>query len=117
MSTLHKEIEFEDAIEADLVERGGWLKGNRDDFDPATALDSKQFFTFIETTQNSLWEALRKQHGSGLEEAVIDSLAKSLDQFGTLDALRRGIKFFGKQIDLAYFRPSHKLNPDILQLR
>ena len=39
---------------------------------------------------------------------------KSIDSRGTLDVLRHGVKFYGKRIDCAYFRPAHGLNPEII---
>src|SRR5262249_25057132 len=69
---------------------------------------------FLQDTQPRVWEELRKHHGAGLEEALLDALGKTLESRGTIDVLRHGFKFFGKKIDLAYFRPAHGLNPDII---
>jgi type I restriction enzyme R subunit len=109
-----KELHFEDAIEHSLITNGGWTKGEAKDFDRKTAIVSKDFFAFVETTQPDLWSDLRKHHGAGLEAAVIDTLSKALDLRGTLDVLRHGFKFFGKKIECAYFKPAHGMNPDIL---
>ncbi|MFP4601212.1 MAG: type I restriction endonuclease subunit R, partial [Persicimonas sp.] len=40
---------------------------------------------------------------------------KSLRKQGVLDVLRRGFRFYGQPIRLAYFRPAHGLNPDVLE--
>lgn len=109
-----KELHFEDAIEHHLVTAGGWTKGNLADFDRQTALVASDLFAFIESTQPELWTDLRKHHQSGLEAAVLDTLVKTLDQRGALDVLRHGLKFFGKKIECAYFKPAHGMNPDIL---
>ncbi|HMR77916.1 MAG TPA: type I restriction endonuclease, partial [Polyangiaceae bacterium] len=116
MSAKTKEIHFEDAIEAHLVEHGGWQKGTATDFSPELALERKHVFAFIEATQPELWTELRKQHGNSLEQTLLDWLTKALDQRGTLDVLRHGFKFYGKKIDLAYFKPAHSLNPEVLAL-
>lgn len=109
-----KEIHFEDAIEHHLTNFGGWTKGSAKDFDPRTALVSKDFFAFVESTQREMWTELRKHHQAGLEGAVLDTLLKALDSRGLLDVIRHGFKFFGKKIDCAYFKPAHGMNPDIL---
>ncbi|HEY4016507.1 MAG TPA: type I restriction endonuclease [Polyangiaceae bacterium] len=109
-----KEQHFEDAIEDHLVTRGGWARGVAKDFDRKTALASKDLFAFIEATQPATWGELRKQHPSGLEAAVLDTLVKTLDSRGALDVLRHGFKFFGKKLDCAYFKPAHGMNPDTL---
>ena len=112
--TKTKELHFEDAIEHHLISSGGWTKGSPKDFDRATALVSKDFFAFVESTQPELWTELKKHHQSGLEAAVLDTLVKALDSRGSLDVLRHGFKFFGKKIECAYFKPAHGMNPEIL---
>ncbi|MEZ4225972.1 MAG: type I restriction endonuclease [Polyangiaceae bacterium] len=116
MTANHTERAFEDAIEAHLVDHGGWQRGDAADFSPELALERKHVFAFIEATQPDLWAELKKQHGSSLEQTLLDWLTKALDQRGTLDVLRHGFKFYGKKIHLAYFKPAHSLNPDVLAL-
>jgi type I restriction enzyme R subunit len=114
MPGKHTERAFEDAIQHSLVTTGGWTPGDPQAFDRERALSPADFFAFVEATQTALWRDLRDQHGAGLEEAVLDTLVKSLESRGTVDVLRHGFKFFGKKLDCAYFRPAHGLNPDIL---
>jgi type I restriction enzyme, R subunit len=114
MTASHKEKAFEDGVEAHLLGHG-WLQGDPAGFRRDLALDPAHLFAFIETTQPALWTDLRKHHGASLEGAVLDALVKVLETRGTLDVLRHGFKFYGKQIDLAYFRPAHGLNPDIIE--
>ena len=116
---IRKEAAFESAIEVHLLEHG-WLKGDPNDFDRELALDKKQLFAFIEATQSDLWEKLRAQHGGDLENAIIDSLAKTLESQGMLDVVRHGFKFYGKRLRLAYFRPAHgpaSMGPTLLTPR
>ena len=109
-----KELHFEDTIEDHLVQKGGWLKGTAADFDRELALFPPEFFSFVGATQTALWTELKKQHQSSLEASVLDTLVKELEHRGSLDVFRHGIKFFGKRIACAYFRPAHGLNPDVL---
>ncbi|WP_438020291.1 type I restriction endonuclease [Sorangium sp. So ce315] len=114
MPGKHDEKTLEDAVEASLLGLGGWVKGDSKSFDPERGLHRADFFAFVEATQPELWADLKKQHGAGLGDAVLDTLVKSLETRGTLDVLRHGLKFFGKRIDCAAFRPAHGLNPEIL---
>src|SRR5262245_34352009 len=104
MTEIYKEHAFEDVIEAHLLAHG-WLKGQPTDFQRDLALDRAHLFSFLGATQPELWSLLRAQHGAGLEQAVLDTLVKTLESRGTLDVLRHGVKFYGKKLDLAYFRP------------
>ena len=53
-------------------------------------------------------------HGANLESTLIETLVKELDNKGAMDVLRHGFRFYGKTFRLAYFKPSHGLNPDAL---
>lgn len=108
-----KEIDFEDAIERDLLASGGYLKGDPADFDAQLALIPKELFAFLEASQPALWQQLRREHRTGLEAGLLDALTKHLASSGTLDVLRHGFKLFGKRIATAFFRPAHGLNPDL----
>ncbi len=108
----HKEIDFEAAIEQDLLE-AGYLRGEPADFDASLALIPKDLFAFIEATQPELWAQLNKNHPTGLESGLLDALTKKLNDRGTLEVLRHGFKFYGKRIATAFFRPAHGLNPEL----
>ena len=111
---VHTEKTFEEAIEAHLLDKGGWTKGNARDFNRESGLVPEAFFAFVQDSQPQHWEELRKQQGSGLDESLLDALRKNLESRGTLDVLRHGFKLLGKKIEAAYFQPAHGLNPDIL---
>ncbi len=115
MTAKHTERAFEDSVERGLLSSvGGWTKGRPEDFDREIAVVPPEVMAFIEATQPALWADLRKQHAAGLEAGILDAVTKALDARGTLDVLRHGFKFFGKKIDMAFFRPAHGMNPDIL---
>ena len=108
---VHTEKTFEDVVEAGLL-ASGWTKGTPATFDREVALDPSHLFHFIQDTQPALWSAFEAQHGDQLEPLFLEWLAKERASRGTLDLLRHGMKFYGKQVELAYFRPAHSLNPE-----
>ncbi len=110
----HIEREFENAIEEHLLGHG-WLKGNPEHFDRAPALDVGEVVRFIAETQAATWADLTRQHGDGVGKTVIESLVKALDYQGALDVLRHGFGFMGKRLRVASFKPSHGLNPDLVE--
>jgi len=115
MPVSYTEKAFETAIEAHLLARG-YLQGDPVTFDRARALDPVHLFAFIGGTQGAVWDGLRARHGEGLAAAFLDVLVKNLAERGMLDVLRKGVKFYGKRIRLAYFKPASGLNPDTLAL-
>lgn len=116
MPTDHTEKAFETAIEDYLLGQGGYAKADPANFDRERAVDPTILIPFIRETQPGKWAALEQMHGSETATAVLDDLCKAMDTRGSLDVIRHGFKTYGKQIEIAFFRPSHGLNPDTLKL-
>ncbi len=114
MTAQHVERAFETAIEEHLLGHG-WRKGNPDRFDRALALDPAEVVGFIAESQPTTWADLTRQHGEGVGKTVIEWLVKALDHQGALDVLRHGFKFMGKHLRVAFFKPTHGLNPDLVE--
>lgn len=105
---------FESYVETILLNQAGWLAGDLAEWDVERALFPTPICAFLEDTQPKLWEEMRKLHGTGLESLLINTLAKELDSKGSLHVIRHGFKFYGKTFRLAYFKPAHELNQDVL---
>jgi type I restriction enzyme R subunit len=84
--------------------------------DVDSALFPPRIWAFIAETQPKLWADMRTLHGVGLEQLIVDALVKELDLKGSLHVLRHGFKFFGRTFRLAYFKPAHGLNDEVLRL-
>ena len=107
---------FESYVEEILRDKAGWETGALTEWDVERALFPARVFAFLQATQQKLWKDMRTLHGAGLESLLIDTLVKELDHKGTLHILRHGFKFYGKTFRLAYFKPAHGLNYDVLRL-
>lgn len=106
---------FEIYVEEILLSKGGWKCGSNSEWDKERALFPARVFAFLKDTQGQLWEELRLQHGTGLEPILVSTLVKELDAKGSLHILRHGFKFYGKTLKLAYFKPAHSANWEVLQ--
>ena len=106
MAVDHREIAFETAIEASLLEAGGYDRADPKNFDRERCLDPTILIPFLKETQPTEWAALEKLHGESTEQIVLDDLCKALDAQGMLPVLRRGFKCFGKPLRVAYFAPA-----------
>ncbi len=107
---------FETYVETILLNHSGWQSGTVAEWDVEAALFPGRIFAFLEDTQPKLWKQMRELHGAGLENLLIKALVKELDLKGALHILRNGFKFYGKTFRLAYFKPAHGLNYDVLAL-
>ena len=110
------ERDFETHVEEILLGQSGWKSGANAEWDKERALSPTRIFAFLQDTQPELWQQMRDLHGPGLETMLIASLVKELDIKGTLHVLRHGFKFYGKTFRLAYFKPAHGLNYEIIDL-
>lgn len=110
---------FEDAIEAALLEQGGYLQSLPSHFDPVLGIDTSELFAFIDATQAKPWKSLLGRYGNNSDTAqrgFAKRLATELDIRGTVDVLRHGIVDLGVRIKLAFFKPAHSLTPELLAL-
>lgn len=106
---------FEAYIEESLLEKGGWVPGTNKEWDKKNAIFHQRIISFIKDTQLKLYQKMQELHGNELDEKIISTLIKEKNIKGTLHILRHGFRFFGKTIDMAYFKPAHSLNNDILE--
>lgn len=108
----HSELAFEIAIEAGLVNAGGYEKRDASAYDEALALFPEDVISFLQDSQAAKWGQLEVLLGDKTRATVLDSLAKELEIKGTLHVLRYGFKCYGKTFRLAHFRPNSGMNPE-----
>lgn len=109
MSPVYDERTFEDNIVASMV-ANGWARSQPDDYDPELCLDTAQLTRFLGATQGDQFEELAARCGdstAAAQKKFTETLAKRIDERGTLHLLRQGITVEGLRFELAYFRPSH----------
>ena len=107
---------FESHVEETLLRQGGWRRIPNAGWDAERALFPARICAFLEATQPKPWAQMRALHAAGLESLLVDALARELDLKGTLHVLRHGFKFYGKTFRMAWFKPAHALNEEVLAL-
>jgi len=107
---------FETYVEEILLTHGGWKPCSSAEWDKERALFPAQVFAFIADTQAKQWAEMRSLHAAGLEALLLTTLVKELDAKGSLHVLRHGFKFYGKTFRLAYFKPAHGANFEVIDL-
>ena len=94
--------------------RGDYEQRDRTHYDPELCLDPAIAVEFVMETQPKEWEKLVKQYGAkGARERFLARLQKQVEDRGTLDVLRNGVRLSGTHLRLAYFRPASGLNPEL----
>jgi len=114
---------LEDEITTDLVDSGyrvckvGTDALSRPDFDATHGLDTSELFAFIEDTQPDQWAKVVAGHGGDIAHArsrFLQRLAQQIDQLGTLDVLRHGIRDSSEEIRLSYRKPAFGVAPELV---
>lgn len=114
--TQTNEFAFESYVEQILRDRSGWHTASATEWDPERALFPERIVAFIQDTQPRLWADMHALHGDGLKPLLLNTLVKELELKGMLHILRHGFKFYGKTFRMAYFKPAHGLNDEVLAL-
>jgi type I restriction enzyme, R subunit len=109
---IHTELTFEQAIEASLLEQGGYVKGNSSDFDVKQGLFPLYITEFLKLSQSKAWAKIESIHKDEAEKKVILRLIKEIDLRGALDVIRKGFTDYGVKFHMAYFKPESSLNPE-----
>src|SRR5947209_1803737 len=112
---VHKEKPFEDFI-ADHLTSNGWIAGDPKRWNRQGALDTDNLFAFLEESQPKKWERLQGIHGDNVQERFLSRLTKELDARGTIDILRRGVDDYGVRFQLCFFKPTHGMAPEAVEL-
>ena len=112
--TQTNEFAFESQVETILREQSGWRPGSVAEWDQERALFPERVIAFLQDTQPKLWAEMLSLHGDGLKPLLLNTLIKELELKGMLHVLRHGFKFYGKTFRMAYFKPAHGLNDEVL---
>ncbi len=113
MPEIHTEQTFETNIVDSLVQKGGYIEGNPQDYNAELGLDISKLISFLKLTQSERLERLLELK---TEQQIVERIVRELALKGSLGCLRHGIDDSGVHLDLAYFKPESGLNPDTLEL-
>ncbi len=123
MSSISEKL-LEDEIAAHLVTHGGYRgckigtgPDSREEFDATLGLDTLELFAFIEETQRPAWEHLVTAHGgedAHARQRFVHRLAQQIDERGTIDVLRHGIRDQNVEIQLSYRKPAFDVAPELV---
>ena len=102
---------FEDHIE-ERLNRSGYRSLSPADYDKYRCLIPEELLKFIQNTQPTEYERLKREYGAATPDRLLNRIAMQIERRGVLDVLRKGVKDRGCNFSLTYFRPSSGMNPD-----
>jgi len=123
MSSISERL-LEDEITSHLVTLGGYRVCKlgtdpewRPEFNAGRGLDTRELFAFIEATQRVEWEKLTAAHGGDdavARQRFVQRLVQQIDDRGTVEVLRHGIRDQNVEIRLSYRRPAFSVAPELV---
>jgi type I restriction enzyme R subunit len=111
MAVNYKEIDFEEHIEAHLLNTGYYSR-TPEEYDKSLCLIPAEVVGFIQTTQPKEFEKLEKQYGADTAQKLLERVAREVGKHGVLEVLRKGITDRGAKFKLAYYKPASGMNPE-----
>lgn len=97
---------FQKFITNQLVNEHQYIETGSTEFDREFCINSKQVLAFIEATQPTVYERIKKS-----ERSFFVRLDEKIKELGVIEVLRKGIKHItGENIDLFYRKPSSNYN-------
>ena len=117
MAGKHTEQAFEETIESRLLTHG-WHQGQASSYRVDLGLDGFELISFMHESQPDTWDLLVKHYGSTdlAQDALYKRVSSEIDARGALDVLRKGVEVNWVQVDLAYWRPAHRITPELWDL-
>lgn len=97
------EAAFEEAIENTLVKSLGYEVGKNQDFNVKYALDEPRFWQFLENTQATELDKLKRQ--SDWKQKVLSRLDRMITKYGVLHVLKRPLEVDDASFTLFYQAP------------
>ncbi|MBX0296994.1 type I restriction endonuclease subunit R [Haloarcula nitratireducens] len=110
---IYDEHAFEDAIEAHLLQHGGYEQLPAEEFDAERGIFPDVVVSFVKETQPDKWEKLETAYKGNARKRFLQDLTSALENLGTLEILRHGLRTTGTTIELAAFKPNTGLNPEV----
>ncbi|WP_285906610.1 type I restriction endonuclease subunit R [Pseudodesulfovibrio pelocollis] len=106
---------LENTFQQDIVNAlvaGGWRLGTSAGYDREHALYPEDVVGFMSEAQPDQWAKFCKMYPENPEASMLRSLARALDDKGTLQILRKHYTDRGARIHMCRFKPDHGLNEE-----
>ena len=112
----YKEKRFEEDIQSFMLNNGGYIKGDMQNYDKEKALNLNLLIQFIKDTQPKAWERFDKQCNFDSEKKFYKALNDEIEIHGLIHILRHGFTYRGIKFYIAYFKPESNLNTNLWEL-
>lgn len=110
-----KEKHFESDIEAYMINKGGFTKGDQKTYNKERAIDLPKLIEFVKKTQPKEWLRYERNYGTDAEIKLYKRFQESVDMHGLLYVIRHGFEDRGAKIQVAAFKQNTSLNKSVIE--
>ena len=107
-----KERAFQTVIKDYLIQENAYTESFNKGYNKELAIDTHCLFSFLEATQEKGINKLKEIYKTNYKNKVLSNIVENLRTRGAIDVLKHGVKDFGVELKLAYFKPPTDLNID-----
>ena len=116
MPTKTNEESFESLIEASLINKAKYRKGESQHYNKEYCLDTFELFRFLEETQADTLAEYKKRRGENYKILLCKRIYQQIQQKGIIKVLRKGISDQELKFFVLYKIPSSNKNPQSIKL-
>lgn len=117
MNNILSEKEYQNFMIQFLEKQNGYVIRSNAKFDRRFAMDAEMLFSFLDSTQPKVMEALRKIYKDATENTIINYINSEITKpkSSLLYVLKHGVSIANYKLELMYTKPATTYNADLLQ--
>ena len=115
MNKIFTEKDYQSYIIDRLVQDNGYIKRDQKYFNRFYAIDQELLFNFLNDTQPTAMESLKKIYKDNLEETILNYITKEISKTrgSLIETLKNGIEIASNRLTLVYSKPATTFNEDL----
>ena len=110
MNQILTELQYEDYIVEQLVEKNGYVARTNLDFDRLFALDRELLFKFLEDTQGEILTKLKRIYKDEYQDIIIGKLNNDIISKSLIYVLKHGISISNETLHFMFTKPATDFN-------
>lgn len=111
-----KERNFQNIIKDYLINENGYIEGLNMNYERFYAIDKKNLFEFLESTQPQHMNKLKDIYKEGYQDKILKRINDEIAKYGLIYVLKNGIKDRGVKLNLMYRKPNMSFNKEGMEL-
>ena len=113
MSRIITEKQYQDYIVDYLIKENDYIKRDNTNFDRYYAIDRELLFKFLDDSQPTEVETLKKIYKDAYEETIINVINNKIISTSLIETLKHGVEISRVKLSLMYAKPATEFNKEL----